>query len=1264
MRSLGNSFLLNQENMTKTIGRNDKCPCGSGLKYKKCCLAKGITPNTVISQKEKISKTFQYIATHESEHILNFFIGLQLTIENHGKNVRIEELARYLVTQLNNGNTGEINTLKDSLDSEYSYNNAEDIPENLFCENIIFHGGNYTVFPGIAPQSVEILRKLTESIFTYPNSFSIDFKRSVHQGITLILSLGEILANKLQIKGNISAMENIEKKFLYKFCNKDFGITQIELEKIFLNSGIRPNIINDFILSPEDERLQLEDPDLNPLLYYPIIKFNNKYFFIMISNQVEALNEFILRLSEKYNCNQELVRIYHDKVWHDILEACDKMQWKVINIKLPEKNIDINLKERIFQFDTNHIAYVCYLHNTKTTDIYSASENTKNRPLERIKKVVDFLKTDNSFKDYQILTLVTVDQMGRTYSIPIVPSHELTLTFSAFPFIQLASTEKWKYLSLWKFAKSCEKLLQTTHTFSDILDLYSVYKAKDESFYLSDDFKHDFLQIVPNIGYDLINESKIEQNLHGAIAKIENSLVYIPVVKSVDYAPLYMPQQIIGYFALCLETFNYPIWITNKQKGEQIFHYVYNYADAIGFWLYKLYDVIKDHINDHINFPLEIELIFDGDFCKDTITEERESIDTEEQPYTFYYENCKIRFHISTSSVQTLYGSNNDGERKMMFELLNSFNQIDGVEMSNENISYAIDKDIPIGNAKMILIFPPSASSQFDTRWLISTQPLLISESETNMLLDELPLWIEKEYALPENIETTDEKIRFFNLSVKILFEKLSEKIQLFDYEYLLDKLINIHEVLLWKREHNRVIIPAQELCFGNQKNQIDEIHKNEKKLSKTTLSIRCLIEYLASTPTNGNLKASDDDIDILLVLMAEIINFGFLSDSINLNMTNPEVGKLKSGRIGISKEFFDEKLKPFGEAYAKENIDKDIRSFNSHFEVSETPEIKKDNDIKLINGAFLKDWGIGYFNIINFCRFCVTICDENQSSLATMKEDDFINLLQTEEYNLSKQEIISGLKHFSLENRPNYLIAPNGYRNNEVYPWKYNREFSFLRRFIIKYKNSEGQIILKWGFRNIYVALNQLQSLLFNGRLNNGGSEIRKLLGVFREEKGKSYRDKVKNWLKTHEELIVIDFEVKIASNGHLKSDNNYGDIDILVYNKSTKTILSLECKNTVKAKNIHEMKKEMDNYLGRDGKQGMIHKHLARHNWLTLHKQDVCTFLNITDSEEVEIRSYMITSEVIPTIYIKSQPIPLPIIAFPDLRREGLKIFDDSIC
>ena len=126
------------------------------------------------------------------------------------------------------------------------------------------------------------------------------------------------------------------------------------------------------------------------------------------------------------------------------------------------------------------------------------------------------------------------------------------------------------------------------------------------------------------------------------------------------------------------------------------------------------------------------------------------------------------------------------------------------------------------------------------------------------------------------------------------------------------------------------------------------------------------------------------------------------------------------------------------------------------------------------------------------------------------------------------------------------------------------------------------------WGFRNAISAQKQLYYLLLEGKLNNGGKKIDKILGVFRAKKGKAYRDKVTYWLKMQDHLEVLDYEVKISIDGPLKADKNYGDIDILVYDKKAKIILSLECKDTDKAKNIHEMKKEMDNYLGREGGKG----------------------------------------------------------------------------
>jgi hypothetical protein len=1256
--------------MTKEkISRNDKCPCGSGLKYKKCCLDKKTMFDIDIFPKKDINATFQYINSHESEHILNILIGLQLTPENHGKNIRIEELAKHLVQNLNNGQPANFQELKSHLDSEYAYSCMEDIPTNLFCENIVFFGGNYTAFPGIVTHSIEAFRNLTEIVFAQSNNLPKNFKQHVYQGITLILCMGQLLANRVGIRGNINILENDNRKFNYKFSSKNFAITQNELSQILLNNKIKPDIINDFIISPQDNKFQSKDPDLNPLLYYPIIKFNDKYFFVMISNQIGTINEYILRLSEKYNCNKELVKIYHNRIWHALWGACDKMHWGLIDIKLPKNKISNNLKERIFQFDVNRLAYVCYFHNSKTTDRYTESDS-KEVPLNvlksRLKEIVTFLKTDNLLRDYQFFTLVTYESMGRymLVSIDAPQENEFRLPFSAFYLIQLSDTEKWDSLSLWKFAKSYDNLLQYTRIppLIDTLDMYSIYKAKDESFCFSDEEKPNFLVVTPGDGSRLIKESKIEQNLHGAIANINNQIVYIPVIKSIDYAPLYEPQHSIGYYALCLEISKLPIWITNKQiKDKQMFVQIRNYAESIGFWLYKLQDEIRNNINAHINFPLEIELFLDNEIFENISAQELQNIDTKIPAYSFDYNDHKIKFHIHASSLSTLSGSNNDGERKMMIEVLNSFNQIEDINFSNEFIHNAIDNAIPFGKAKMILMYNTQNDLQMDNRWL--AKPLFISKSETNMLLDELSSLIEQNsFTIPKKIESMEKKRDFFNLAIKVLFKKLAEEIQVFDYEYLLDILINIHETLIWKREFDKIIIPAQLLCFGDIENKIEEIQVDEKNLVKTTLSLRCLIEYLAALPTQGTIKAGYDDIDRLLVLMYEIINYGFLSDSVHLEMSDPKVGKLKSGRVGISSEFVDEKIKPFTEAYTKETVDNYIQHFDSHFEFLDLPDELEANAMqdedKNIDEAFLKDWGIEYFNITKFCYTCALLCIKIQSSVTTMKEEDFIKSLQAEEINLPKQEIIAGLNHFSLENRPDYLKAPDGFNNNEVFPWKYNREFSFGRRFIVKYSNKNGDILLKWGFRNALAAERQLSLLLFGGRLRNGGKEINKLLGIFRKRKGGIYRNEVRDWLKKYSELIVIDHEVKIAPNEHLKADKDYGDIDILVYNKNTKTVISLECKNTTKAKNIHEMKTEMDNYLGRDGQQGMIQKHLARHNWLKQHMQDVRIFLNT--KETVQIKSYILTSEVIPTTYIKSQELSLPILSYYSLKKEGLKIFE----
>lgn len=865
-------------------------------------------------------------------------------------------------------------------------------------------------------------------------------------------------------------------------------------------------------------------------------------------------------------------------------------------------------------------------------------------------------------KDHKFLSLVTYDCMGRCMIMGsgTPQKDELRLSFSMHQFNFLCTSEKWNNLSLWKFAKSYKAFSNTTKPiFADTLDMYSIYKANDDSFYFGDDARPNFLTVDPGDGSRLIKEAKIKKNNHGILSQVKGQNVFIPSTKDADFAPLYKPLSHLGFYAICLKTFDFPIWLTNYQvKDKSMAGQVRIFAEAFGFWLYKLKPEIAKFLNSAILNYLEIKIILDQKHFEDTQTKDIiESADADN--YHFSLNENIIEFSIPFSKMKSFVGSNNFGEREMMKAILNAFNLIQGISLPQQDIISFIDKCIPLGQAKMILLSDSHKDPLVDNRWLI--KPFYISNTEVDILLDEIPLLIEQTTEIPKNIDNEEDKKKLFNTATKLLLDTLNKEVQDFEFEFLLHVLLELYEMLVWKREHNKTMIPAQILCFGNLEGKLKEILDKDNKLVKTSLATRCLIEYLAFKPTKGSVKAGFDDIDRLLVLMHEIANYGFLSDAIHFKLANPTVGKLDSGRIGISREFFDEKLKPFAEANIKEEVNRYIENFDNRFEIAdfsqEEKEPEDDKEVKKIDSAFLEDWGIGYLNICKFCFSCFIICIEKQSSTCSMSESEFIELIK-DKTKIGENEISAGIERFSITQRDEYLKAPKGYSNNEVFPWKYNREFSFARRFIVKYENDKGETILTWGFRNAISAQKQLEYLLFEGKLNNGGKRIEKLLGTFRERKGKLYRNKVKDWLKTNSDLTVIDYEVKIDTNGHLIADKNYGDIDILVHNTKINTVYSLECKDTNKAKNIHEMKKEMDNYLGREGQKGMIQKHVKRHNWLNSNKDKLCAFLEI--DKEPKIASFMLTSEVIPTTYIKAEVMPLPIISFPELKENGAKLLD----
>lgn len=1246
--------------MAIKIGRNDFCPCGSGKKNKKCHNIERM-PDIAQSKREEKSSFMDYLKQHDSADLLNAVIGMQLLPENHGKNVRIEEIANAVVNNLNAGNKVAMASLEVLLRSEFPSNHLEDPAENLFTENAAFYQGNHIVFPGIASHPNDVFLQLTQVIYNTSVALPDAFRARVYQGITLLLQLGNRAAALAGLSGNLEGIDT-GKALKLPEAHIDFSLSVVELAELCSEWEIDPRAINDFILTEERENLDNGDPTFSPLLYYPVISFDKRFYYLLISNQLNTLNEYIFRMATHFGCQRELLEAYRKEVWGHVQLACNDMGWGLTDIGLPEFGEGNAPVEAIFQSDVNRLAYVVLDTPLKIPNIYE-NPGTELRPdniYKRMDDVLSDLKARENLKDSQFLMLHLHDSCGRMYlgRVEKPKDRDYRLPFAVPDFLTLAKGEDWDRHSLWKFSKAFCNFMDKTQTMSGIMELYSMYKQKSSSFYFSDDAIPDFLTVVPGEGSELLREAKLKENYHAAPFIDNGTLGFFPVVSCGDFAPIYKPIRPIGYFIESLEGYRSPLWMTNHQvKSEKMAVIVRLYSNALSFWLHKMKPVLKDILDPYLDVPLTIRLELHPAIFDEMPSGELHTLSDEE--YTSAYSDGILDFRIPSTSLKSFSGAQNEGERHLIKKFLEGLSLMGVPEITSELIEKSINIHMPLGQAKMILLSDSQNDMMIDRRWL--PEAFLMSDAEIEALLDELPAWIQERIEIPKQIITKQDKLNLFNTGTAVLLEHLDSELQKYSFQPLITLLLELHEAIVRKREYEKTIIPAQLLCFGEVESKVVEIAENERMQVRTSVSLRNLIEYLAARPTKGELHPSLDDVDRLLAIMHETTNFGMMSDAVHFNMDDPEVGMLPSGRIGFTSSLFSERMVPFSHANTRADIDNKLDGFANRFDGFQPMEVEEDISeeitqiIETHDAAFLADWGISWTNLNLIFHSAVLFCVQAEASVITMPETEFLEKLIAEA-KIPEGQAISGLEKLALSPREAYLKAPEGFANSEVFPWKYNREFSLTRRFIIRHYDSQDKPLLSWGFRGATAARHQLDYLLRGGRLNNGGPEIKKLIGGYTDERGTDFRIAVRDWLKLQPGFKVIDYEVAIEPGGPLNAEKSYGDVDVLVLHEPSRTILSIECKNTTQAKNIHEMKTEMDRYLGRDGKKGMVHKHIERDEWLNHNTDQLQKLFKL--SEVKSVRSVMVSSQVIPTPYIKEEALPMAIIAFPELKRNGTSL------
>lgn len=1261
--------------MTKKIGRNEPCPCGSGKKYKYCCMrieqSQGNKTERSCSPLQHSGldapKILAYLETHNVGPILDYLISLQLNPANHGKNLRFHHIIQLAISSIGKGNADtDLQTFKCLIDEEYPYDIMEDIPINMFCERVVFFGGNYLFFPGISTHCTELFRTMTESIYHSKGGLTTAYKEEVYQGITLLLKLGSAFAARSGIKTMLRGNDNPRENIVDTTSNISFALPKEMMRELLKYNRLDKSILDNFILSKENPQILTNNPEKIPILYQPLLEHDEYFYFIGVTNQGCAINNFILKTAIKHNCINEVVKLTQNTIWNRIVLSCmNLMRWTPIEFDsfLPE---DAHYNECLFRIDINWVAYLCYVKDTPPDVPMDGAEGSCYwNASERLKKTIKAIRRNEQTKEFHIFTLVLYSSMGEPFALQIDKHTETdNLEYlSAFDFLQLIQTEKWDNMSLVRYARTKAKTSALKYCGNQPLDCYYLYKSKGESFYISDESQSNIIHIEPNSGCELIFESKELLNFHAIPIHIyENRVGYIPVQRDTNYNSIYGPLD-KSINAKCCEAYSIPIWVRcfqSEPDGENPSSITETIITAIAFWMDRVRPAIEDRINERYSCLLEIELSFDEETLSDKDIHYDELQPAKDGIIVLDKTEIGIKIHFNNDFIRGFLGADNAHERLMMKDILSVL-----LGITEERIQDILDKYMPLGQAKMILMTEASNSPLSYPLWLHS--PIFIHGASRQLLFDLFPQWMNDKGAdFIGKLNDVTQKEKFLHVGVDVLFERLDNLIRDADSYTLLKLLISNHETLIFKREQNKMLYPAQILCFGDNEEKREEFQKNEQQLSESSLATRALIEYVSAIQgTTGQKQVGIDDIEHMLTIMSEIIHMGGICDAIHLNVSDHIIEKLCSGRYGIYDDNFNDSINGFASARSVESVNIQLEHFG--YKMESMGNLKSDHnhvadpEFDEIDDAFLVDWGISYRTILEILYACYLLAMRYKRSVLEIQENEFAEAIIELCPNLGAENIEKGLEYLALKKRTNYLTPPEGLDGKEIYPWIYNRELSYLRRPIIKWQTPNG-IIIVFGFRSCLMAGLQLTDLLYSGRLKNVGKKISKLLGKFESAKGKAFNEDVRKWLKEHTALKVWGYEVTMKPKGVLVAQLDLGDIDVLAYDTEKNVVYSIECKNTNTAKNVREMKKEMDDYLGRDGntKKALVSKHLRRHQWLLNNIDRVKEFVEAQTNPT--IKSVMLTSEVIPTSYLRRKETPLPILNFHDLKRKGVKYLYES--
>lgn len=1063
----------------------------------------------------------------------------------------------------------------------------EDEYEGEYVVEVIFDGGPRTAIQGLTAGSAYAVQSLLQTVaaLAHEGKLPQDFVDLVYSLAKTILGFSHSLCLEAGLeRGTFAPSSRGEAIFVPGQAKLERLINCVTFSRELPNRILNPDdwdALAPLTVNQGHHTLTLGHGTDDGLILTPFIASSESIIVAQPGELLCALRHRILTLAHEQGCFVELAVGFRELVLRQTSELLALIG------ATPERSHELvsdgKLAKQVFFAESNTVIELIV-----ATDDLSEYDPTEPYGLQPslVEEVNAQLRASDQSNPRK-LQLVVYAGVGRATTLGLEKSDGATpvLLVSIDDLKVMVELHSDDPLFLWRFAQAEAAFAEQTRFMSwSTLDTYFIYHKNESSFYLTDEKRPDFVGIENGSGGELRQLASKRYDWHYVIAPDRPYYVEVHALHGADVAPIYSVHPRHRSSAQLVEMEGICIWVDSSVLEPSSF--IDDMRTIVAYWIWQLLKFDSTLFTSVFETEtISIDIALDSPTAWASVLAGNSTALTEHSQGANWISVTRpaadeIAITLHAAGIGAFANPLNEADRELVARLLEILRPT-----AVDRITNAV---APIGAKTMFRIEHENDVLRRPSK----LRPRYVQKSVLSNILDDLGVSLRESGSKIGEIPS-ESRTQVLNTAVDYYLEKLAELVSSLDPDGLVEFLIEHDESLLNSEAMQEALLPSRIACFGLESSLPQQLLTDQKESVQAAIASRFLIEYVAATPPQGDLRIDLATYDDLMALSAEIHSRGLLSDAIHNNLSTAELAILESGRLGTSRDDgFTAGINQIavinaeatyaiaGQTQSLEALSEDARQGSSEEQMRE------------IDSAMIAEFGISLTDIAIGLAELINIADERSTDVARMPLKKLESELK-ERTSWQTQKVEAFIEELTLRTRESFMsIGP------DAYPWRFSRNQSYLRRPLI-FLNDDGKGEIIWGIRRAVSSALYWHQLIHTARIESNTPQMSRLMGKIRSNENRLFESKVEAALTSAGcERTARGVKKILGKRLITPAGADLGDIDALGIDLTHRTIWITEAKDFELARTPAELSNETKELLV--GEKSAVFKVKRRAHWI----------------------------------------------------------------